>query len=176
MSKQWFILSVYIGKEKKVEQKLNQCKKQYPCLFGEIIVPEIIEKDKESRIRFPGYVFAELDLYEKFSNRTKQESTWKILQTIDGIISPFGGDNTCPLSEAELKCLKDISEIKEKDKIEFNVGDVVKITDGPFANNVGIISNRDNDRKIAIVNFEMFNEKMCTEVQYSSIDLNCDQK
>lgn len=168
MSKQWFILSTFTSKENKVADELKKLKKENPNIVGEILLP----KQSDGSVRFPGYVFAELDVFKNFVNGTKNEDNWNKVSNLPEMIGFLGGDSPRPMSEDEIASLRAMIEMKDEKKIVFNVGDSVKILDGAFANNIGIISNKDDEKQIAIVDFELFGEQMKAEVQYSSLEKN----
>ena len=180
MSKQWFILSTMTGSEAKVARALNNWRKsdkedghEY---VGEVLVPEVKEHATNDsgvetthwRVVFPGYVFAELDVFGDFMKGEKRKAIWDAVCSIDGMIGFLGGDNPRPMSEDEIASVRKYLEQKEDKKIEFKEGDSVKILDGPFAGNIGTVAKIDDG--VAIVNVEIFGEETEQEIQIGSLE------
>lgn len=175
MSKQWFILNVLVGAENKVKDQLTEFRKSDQEHFGAIEIPEvkeeIVKKKKtivSSRKAFPGYVFAEFDLFKDFINHEKNSDVWEKVTKMDGMICLLGGDNPRPMSEEEILSVKKYSNKKSEKKTVFNVNDSVKILDGAFANNVGTVKKLEND--IATVEFEIFGEMTEHEISTKSLE------
>lgn len=183
MSKQWFILSTMTGSEAKVARALNNWRKSNKKdgheYIGEILVPEVKEHATNDsgvetthwRVAFPGYVFAELDVFEDFMKGTRRKELWDSVCKIDGMIGFLGGDNPRPMSEDEIASVRKYLEQKEDKKLEFKEGDSVKILDGPFAGNIGTIAKKNDTEQIALVEFNMFGQDMTDEVAYGSLEL-----
>lgn len=180
MSKQWFILNTFTGQESKVAEALKKFQKNVEQNFlGEILIPTVLETTEENgkkiecrRKRYPGYAFAEIDLYEDFAKSKVKKDLFEKINALPGMIGFLGGNEPRPLNEDEILSLrKDMEEGKKlKKQIELNVGDEVKILDGAFANNIGTISKKNDSEQIANVEFQMFGEDMTTEVPYGSLE------
>ena len=180
MSKQWFILSTMTGSEAKVARALNNWRKsdkedghEY---VGEVLVPEVKEHSINDsgvetthwRVVFPGYVFAELDVFADFMKGEKRKAIWDAVCSIDGMIGFLGGDNPRPMSEDEIASVRKYLEQKEEKNISFKEGDSVKILDGAFAGNIGTIAKIADG--VAIVNVEIFGEETEQEIQIGSLE------
>lgn len=178
MSKQWFILSTMTGSEAKVAKALNNWRKKGNEYVGEILVPEVKEHATNDsgvetthwRVAFPGYVFAELDVFEDFMKGIRRKELWDSVYKIDGMIGFLGGDNPRPMSEDEIASVRKYLEQKEEKNIVFKEGDSVKILDGPFAGNIGMIAKKNDTEQIALVEFKMFDQDMNAEVSYGSLE------
>ena len=178
MSKQWFIMSTMTGSETKVARTLNNWRKKGNEYVGEILVPEVKEHTTNDsgvetthwRVAFPGYVFAELDVFEDFMKGIRRKELWDSVCKIDGMIGFLGGDNPRPMSEDEIASVRKYLEQKEDKKIEFKEGDSVKILDGPFAGNIGMIAKKNDTEQTALVEFKMFDQDMNAEVAYGSLE------
>lgn len=169
MSKQWFIVSVFTGQEKQVKAKLDKLRDSDPENFGEVKLPT---KGKKEEVCFPGYVFAEVNLFQNFAEKTKNQDVWNILSGIDKVIGPLGGENVYPMSEDELLSLDKMSkkDETEQNKVVFNVNDSVKILEGAFAGNIGMISSIVND--VATVKIEIFGEETEQKISLESLEKN----
>jgi len=171
MSKQWFILSTFTGKEVQVANTLNSWKddpnNEYHDFIGEVLVPETKEKD---RVVFPGYAFAEIDAFEDFIKGTKRTKVWNAVCEINGMIGFLGGDNPRPMSEDEIASVRKYMDEKEiaKEKIELKVGDVVKVLDGAFAGNEGTVKEIKGD--VVVVEVELFGEETEQEIALGSLE------
>ena len=179
MSKQWFILSTFTGSEVKVARALNTWNKSDKPgheFIGEVLVPEVKEHATNDsgvetthwRIVFPGYVFAELDVFEDFMKGEKRAEIWNAVCKIDGMIGFLGGDNPRPMSEDEIASVRKYLEQKEEKKVEFKEGDSVKILDGAFTGNVGTITKIVDG--VATVNVEIFGEETEQEISIGSLE------
>ena len=182
MSKQWFILSTMTGSEAKVARALNNWRKSNKEdgheYVGEVLVPEVKEhaindsgvETTHWRVVFPGYVFAELDVFADFMKGEKRKAIWDAVCKIDGMIGFLGGDNPRPMSEDEIASVRKYLEQKEEKNVSFKEGDSVKILDGAFAGNIGTIAKKNDAEQIALVEFKMFDQDMNTEVSYGSLE------
>lgn len=182
MSKQWFILSTFTGSEAKVATALNDWRKSEKEddgheYVGEVLVPEVKERvtnnsgveTAHSRVVFPGYVFAELDVFEDFMKGEKRKAIWDAVCSIDGMIGFLGGDNPRPMSEDEIASVRKYLEQKEEKNVSFKEGDSVKILDGAFAGNIGTIVKIVDG--VATVNVELFGEETEQEISVGSLKL-----
>lgn len=183
MSKQWFILSTMTGSEAKVARALNDWRKSNKEdgheYVGEVLVPEVKEHATNDsgvetthwRVVFPGYVFAELDVFVDFMKGEKRKAIWDAVCSIDGMIGFLGGDNPRPMSEDEIASVRKYLEQKEEKNVSFKEGDSVKILGGAFAGNIGTIAKKNDAEQIALVEFKMFDQDMNAEVSYGSLEL-----
>ena len=144
MAINWYILQVHSGFEEKVkltlEDRINRAGLQDS--FGEILVPEeqVVEMVKgerktSSRKFFPGYMLISMDL---------TDATWHILHENMPRVIGFVGDDENPTPLPEEDAQKIISRIQDgsetpRPKVIFEIGESVRVTDGPFANFQGKI-------------------------------------
>ena len=180
MSKQWFVLNTFTGQESKVASSLKDLQKDTAQDFlGEILLPSVTEtiskgkkKIEQTRRLYPGYAFAEIDLFKDFAKGEVDMPLYDKINAIPGMIGFIGGSSPRPLTEDEICCLReDMEQGKKKQKsVEFEVGDEVKILDGAFVNNIGTISKKNDDEQIATVEFKMFDEDMTAEVPFGSLE------
>ena len=97
MSKQWFVLNTLTGQEQKVQKllvaKAAEAEIDLAGMIGETLMPTVKEvstrngrKTTVTRKLFPGYVFAELDLYSNYRKRERNEAVWSFVNGLDGVI------------------------------------------------------------------------------------------
>ena len=178
MSKLWYMLQTFVGHEAKIERTIRALLDKNEldsAVITDIKVPveEVVEikdgKKKSKRVNFmPGYLMVELDL---------PELGWK--ETCSGLRRIQGGTNPnerprC-ISAAEAKnLLQKIGVIKSektvKIKQSYNVGDVVKITDGPFASFSGNIEEVNEEKDKLRVNVQIFGRATPVEVSVLQVE------
>jgi len=138
MTMRWYVIHTYPGSESQVKKLLtNEIKtKSVESSFGEIMVPteEVVEirsgkKRKSERKFFPGYVLVQMEM---------NDYIWHLVRDIPRVLGFIGGtsDRPTPISDKEAdNILQRIQEgvDKPKPKVLFESGEVIRVTDGPFA-------------------------------------------
>ena len=180
MDKQWFVLHTLSGQEAKVKESIEKRIKMQEMedVIGEVLIPtEQVSEVKHgkrtttTRKFYPGYVLINMALYDE--ERGLVERTWYFTQDIPGIIGFVGGEQPVPLREDEVdNILNQIEEKKEKikPKVEFEAGETVKITDGPFINFNGVIEEVDPERGKLKVSVSIFGRSAPVELEYWQIE------
>lgn len=173
--KRWYVVHAYSGFEKYVMQALQERIRVENLgeKFGEIMVPteEVVElragqKRKSERKFFPGYVLVEM---------TMDEQTWHLVRSIPKVLGFIGGtsDKPAPISVKEadiiLQRMQDSSE-KPKPKVLFEVGEVVRVTDGPFADFNGVIEEVNYEKSRLRVAVMIFGRSTPVELQFDQIE------
>jgi len=143
VSKKWYIVHVYSGFENKVKTALEErtAASSYAAKFGEIIVPteQVVElvkgKRKESSRKFyPGYILVNMHL---------NNETWHIVNSTAKVTGFLGGrEKPTPLTDKEASQILDRMEagkLKPKPKYLFDIGDEIRVIDGPFTNFNGVV-------------------------------------
>jgi len=170
----WYVLHTYSGYEKKVKEALAERLKQHGMLdsLGEILIPveDVVEiksgkKRKSSRMFFPGYVLIEMVMDEKI---------WYVVKETPRITG-FLGDSIMPtpLTDSEVSRIKDQmagSHEKPRPKFSYNVGESVRVTDGPFANFAGVLEEVNMDRGKVKVMVSIFGRATPVELEFSQIE------
>lgn len=133
----WYTLHVYSSMEKSVQRAIIERIEQSDLRdqFGEVLLP--IEKVEETRSNgqrktterrmYPGYVFVEMVM---------NDDTWHLMNSTPRVIEFLGNNHPVPLRDeeiAEIKGRMNEGEEKPRPKVEFEAGEVVRITQGPFA-------------------------------------------
>lgn len=184
MSKNWYILQTYTGLENKVERVIKSLldKKEIdPNVVTDVRVPleEIVEvKDgkKKSRMNkfLPGYVLIEMDLPEIGWKDTCSQ-LYRI-QGVTGFVGNISRNNRpMPISKDEATNLLQKSGVIKGEKSvhirqSFNIGDVVKITDGPFATFSGTIKEINVEKEKLSVEVQIFGRPTPVEVTFLQVE------
>ena len=180
MDKQWYVLHALTGQEGKVRDSILRRLKQEEMedYVGDILIPteKISEvkkgvKSTTTRKFFPGYVLVNLALYDDDNNLL--EKAWYFIQDTPGAIGFIGGERPAPLRPKEVEALlNQVDEKKEKvkPKIIFELGETVKITDGPFMNFSGVVEEIDPDRGKLKVSVAIFGRVAPVELEYWQVE------
>ncbi|TLY47678.1 MAG: transcription termination/antitermination protein NusG [Gammaproteobacteria bacterium] len=173
-SMQWYVVQVRAGYERKVLDALNERIKQQGLIqkFGQIIVPteEVVEihqgrKRKTSRKFYPGYVLVEMDM---------DEDSWYLVQKTPGVIKFIGGTSDKPVSLSNkevdkiLQCMQE-GVGKPRPKILFEVGEVVRIVDGPFAEFNGEVEDVNYEKNRLRVSVIIFGRATPVELEFGQV-------
>ncbi|MDX8393572.1 MAG: transcription termination/antitermination protein NusG [Mariprofundales bacterium] len=174
MVKRWYVAQVFSGYEDKVLRQLidNIAKSSVADDFGELLVPreEIVElkdgkKQTSSRKFFPGYILVEMNM---------NDESWHVVNKTDHV-SGFLGANKKPIAmrPSEVAALKlQIEEGIEspKPKIMFDVGEVVRVIDGPFASFGGVIEEVMADKGRLLVKVSILGRATPVELDYAQVE------
>ena len=129
------------------------------------------KKTSKARKLYPGYIFIHMRLYDE--NGKVMQKPWYFVRGIQGIINFIGGDNPSPLKPSEIKRILDqVSDAEgvEKPKVEYEAGDEVKITEGPFINLVGQIDDVDPQKGKLKVSVSIFGRFTPVELEYWQVE------
>jgi transcriptional antiterminator NusG len=143
MAFKWYVVHTYSGYENKVKTSLQErielagAQEYFPdILIPEEDVVELISGEKKTSKRkfFPGYILVRMEM---------SDETWHIVKNTPKVTGFIGSkDKPSPISDKDVENLKiriDEGTLKPKPKFKFDVGDHVKIIDGPFTNFDGVI-------------------------------------
>ncbi len=180
MEKQWFVLHTLAGHEYKVQNNIASRVRLEGLdeYIGEILIPtenvSEVKQGKKSTVArkfFPGYVLADLALYDE--NKRLVEETWYFIQNTPSVIGFIGGASPVPLRSDEVD--KIVNQVEEKreavvPKIQFEPGETIKITDGPFLNLNGVIEEVDPERGKLKVSVSIFGRSAPVELEYWQVD------
>ncbi len=174
MAKRWYIIHTYSNFEKKVMEDIKKqvIQKKLDELFEQIIVPteEVIEirrgrRYKTERRFFPGYVLAKVELTDEAFHLIK--NTPKVTGFLGSGLKPV------PISDAEAaRILNQVAEGIEKPKatIRFEIGEQVKVADGPFASFNGQVEEVDEERSRLKVAVSIFGRPTPVELEYGQVE------
>ena len=174
MARHWYILQVHSGFEDKVKATLeDRIKKEgQEDLFGEILVPteqvvEMIKGTKKTSTRkfFPGYMLISMEL---------NDQTWHTVHENMPRVIGFVGDDQHPIPLSDADAAKIIGRIQDgaetpRPKVIFEVGEVVRVIDGPFANFQGVVDEVFPDRGRVRVMVSIFGRETPVELEYIQV-------
>lgn len=171
----WYVVHAYSGMEKAVErniqERINRAGMQ--DRFGRILVPmeEVVEvkngqKKTTERKFFPGYVLVEMIM---------DDETWHLIKHTNKVTGFVGGAKTrpSPISEAEVaKIVNQMQEGTEKPrhKVEFEVGEYVRVKDGPFTDFNGSVEDVNYEKSKVRVSVTIFGRATPVELEFSQIE------
>ncbi len=171
----WYVVHAYSGMEKAVErniqERINRAGMQDK--FGRILVPmeEVVEvkngqKKTTERKFFPGYVLVEMIM---------DDDTWHLIKHTNKVTGFVGGakNRPSPISEAEVaKIVNQMQEGTEKPrhKVEFEVGEYVRVKDGPFTDFNGSVEDVNYDKSKVRVSVTIFGRATPVELEFSQIE------
>lgn len=175
MSKRWYVVHVYSGMEKSVQRALVDriARAGLEHHFGRILVPseEVIEvkggkKSISERRIFPGYVLVEMDL---------TDDTWHLVKSTPRVTGFLGGSGNrpAPISEKEVeKILSQMEEGVEKPrpKILFEVGEMVRVKEGPFADFNGNVEEVNYEKSKVRVSVTIFGRSTPVELDFAQVE------
>ena len=175
MSKKWFVVHAYSGFEKTVQRTLQDRIRRAGMQdkFGQILVPveEVVEmrsgqKNISERKFFPGYVLVEMEM---------TDDTWHLVKNTPKVTGFVGGTATrpTPISEKEVQnILHQIQEGVEKPrpKVLFEVGEAVRVKDGPFADFHGNVEDVNYDKSKLRVSVTIFGRSTPVELEFGQVE------
>jgi len=174
MTMRWYVVQVYSGFEDKVEGMLRENAERAGKaeLFGEILVPreEVVElkdgqKVTSQRKFFPGYIMVEMIL---------NDETWHVVsdtRQVSGFLGSGGKPRSVPQSQVD-QLRRQIEEGIErpKPKVLFDVGEAVRVIDGPFASFNGVVEEVDEDKAKLKVSVSIFGRPTPVELDYVQVE------
>ncbi len=174
MAKRWYVLHVYSGFENKVAEAIREKarKKGLEDHVEEILVPteEVVEVKRGQRVNaerkfFPGYVLAKLDL---------DDDVWHMIKDTPKVTGFLGaGNKPSPISESEAtRLMQQIQEGVEKPRpsVIFDIGEEVKVADGPFASFNGTVEEIDEEKGRLKVSVSIFGRSTPVELDYTQVE------
>ena len=173
--KRWYVLHAYSGFENYVIRALTEriALAGMQERFGEIIVPteEVIEmkggqKRKSERKFFPGYVLVQMEM---------TDDTWHLVRAVPRVLGFIGGtaERPAPITDLEAMAILrrvEESENKPKPKVLFEPGEVVRVTDGPFADFNGVVEDVNYEKSRLRVSVSIFGRSTPVELEFSQVE------
>ena len=172
----WYIVQAYSGFEKKVVESIKDIlsKNKLEQRLGEIMVPthQVTEvkkgkRSKKERKYFPGYVLVKVELNKQIYHLIKN------LQKVSGFLG--SGDKPTPISDTEIqRILGQVSEsaITQKSGISFEIGEKVKVCDGPFASFNGLVEEIDEEKSRLKVSVSIFGRPTPVDLEFNQVEKN----
>ena len=174
-NKRWYVVHAYSGMEKAVERNLRERidRSELQEKFGRILVPmeEVVElkngkKSVSERRFFPGYVLVEMEM---------GDDTWHLVKHTAKVTGFVGGakNRPSPISEAEVqKIVHQMQEGVEKPrpKVQWVVGELVRIKDGPFTDFNGAVEDVNYDKSKVRVAVTIFGRATPVELDFAQVE------
>ena len=175
MAMRWYVVHAYSGFEAQVKKALinRVAMSPFKDLFGQILVPteEVVEmkdgqKRKSERKFFPGYVLVEMEM---------NDDTWHLVKEVPKVLGFIGGttDKPAPITEAEANAI--LNRVEEgvdspRPKVLFEVGEVVRVNDGPFNDFNGVVEEVNYDKSKLLVSVQIFGRSTPVELEFSQVE------
>ena len=177
---QWYALHVLSGQEKKVKESLERRAKteEMGDLIREVVIPteRVSEVKRGKKIEserklHPGYVY--INMFLRDEEKKLVERTWYFVRETNGVIGFADGDNPQPIRPSEVETM--LGQMREREekvlpKVAFSIGDKVKVGDGPFQNQEGLIEGVDMERGKLKVSVNMFGRSTSLELEYWQVE------
>jgi len=175
MSKQWFVVHAYSNYEMRVKEALKERIERYGLqdYFGEILVPteEVVEmregqKRKSTRKFFPGYVLVEMEL---------NDDSWHLVKDTPRVLGFIGGtsEKPAPISDKEANAIMNRMQEGEdapRPKVLFEVGEVVRVNDGPFNDFNGVVEEVNYEKSTLRVAVQIFGRSTPVELEFFQVE------
>jgi len=174
MASHWYVIHVYSGFEKKVASAIREQAEQKGLgeRFEQILVPteEVVEVKRGAKVSserkfFPGYVLIKMDL---------NDETWHLVKNTAKVTGFLGGrGRPSPISDAEAaRIMRQVQEGIERPKpsITFEVGEQVRVSDGPFTSFNGVVEEVDEEKSRIKVAVSIFGRATPVELEYTQVE------
>ena len=175
MSKRWYVVHAYSGFEKSVQRALVErvAREGMQDLFGQILVPveEVVEmknvqKSITERKFFPGYVLVEMEM---------NDDTWHLIKSTPKVTGFVGGtaNKPTPISEKEVeKIMQQMKEgvNKPRPKVLFEVGEMVRVKEGPFTDFNGSVEDVNYEKSKIRVSVTIFGRATPVELDFGQVE------
>ena len=171
----WYVVHAYSGMEKAVErnirERINRAGMQH--LFGEVLVPteEVVEvkngqKRTSERRFYPGYVLVQMVM---------NDDTWHLVKHTNKVTGFVGGAKNRPAAISEDEVAKILGQMEEgvekpRHKVEFEVGEYVRVKDGPFTDFNGTVEEVNYEKSKVRVSVTIFGRATPVELEFSQIE------
>ena len=174
MGMQWFVVHAYSGFESKVAQSIKEqaVTKGMDDMFENVLVPteEVVEMRRGAKVNserkfFPGYVLVRMDMNEQSYHLVKNTPK------VTGFLG--AGNKPSPISQAEAdRILHQVKEGVERPKpsVTFDIGEEVRVNDGPFQSFNGVVEDVDEERARVKVSVSIFGRSTPVELEYGQVE------
>ncbi|HFB4786167.1 TPA: transcription termination/antitermination protein NusG [Neisseria gonorrhoeae] len=175
MSKKWYVVQAYSGFEKNVQRILEEriAREEMGDYFGQILVPveKVVDirngrKTISERKSYPGYVLVEMEM---------TDDSWHLVKSTPRVSGFIGGraNRPTPISQREAEIILQQVQIgieKPKPKVEFEVGQQVRVNEGPFADFNGVVEEVNYERNKLRVSVQIFGRETPVELEFSQVE------
>ncbi len=171
----WYVVQAFSGFEGRVARSLKEHIKMHGMedYFGEVLVPteEVVEmragqKRKSERKFFPGYVLVEMEMTDE---------SWHLVRSIPRVMGFIGGtaERPAPISKKEADAILnrlEESTDKPRPKTLFEAGELVRVTDGPFADFNGVVEEVDYEKSRLKVSVMIFGRSTPVDLEFGQVE------
>jgi transcriptional antiterminator NusG len=175
MTMRWYVVHAYSGFENQVVRSLKERIKLYHMedKFGEVLVPteEVVEmragqKRKSERKFFPGYVLVQMEM---------DDNTWHLVKDVPKVMGFIGGTSNRPAPITDKEADKILQRVQEgvekpKPKVLFEPGEVVRVTEGPFADFNGVVEEVNYEKSRLRVAVLIFGRSTPVELEFGQVE------
>ena len=174
-NQRWYVVHAYSGFESYVKKVLESriTMSDQKRKFGEILVPteEVVEMREGSRRKserkfFPGYVLVQMEM---------DNDTWHLVKQVPKVLGFIGGtsDKPAPITEAEADAI--LNRVEEgvdrpRPKVLFEVGEVVRVNDGPFNDFNGVVEEVNYEKSKMLVSVQIFGRSTPVELTFGQVE------
>lgn len=176
----WYVVQTLSNQEGKVKRYLDKfipVEEMEDYVFEVLVPTEVVtevkngKKTQITRKFYPGYAFVNMHLYD--DNGKLMNKPWYFVRETAGVINFVGGNRPMPLKPSEIKTI--LSQIeaasgKETPKVQYEIEEEVKITDGPFLNLTGRIDEIDPEKGKLKVSVSIFGRFTPVELEYWQVE------
>jgi len=171
----WYVVHAYSGFESYVKKVLESriATSPHKGKFGDIMVPteEVVEmregnRRKSERKFFPGYVLVQMEM---------DNDTWHMVKEVPKVLGFIGGtsDKPAPITEAEANAI--LNRVEEgvdrpRPKVLFEVGEVVRVNDGPFNDFNGVVEEVNYEKSKMLVSVQIFGRSTPVELAFGQVE------
>ena len=171
----WYVVHAYSGFEPYVKKVLSSriATSPHKDKFGDIMVPteEVVEmregnRRKSERKFFPGYVLVQMEM---------DSDTWHMVKEVPKVLGFIGGtsDKPAPITEAEADAI--LNRVEEgvdrpRPKVLFEVGEVVRVNDGPFNDFNGVVEEVNYEKSKMLVSVQIFGRSTPVELAFGQVE------
>ena len=175
MAKKWYVVHAYSGFEKNVQKTLKERieREGMQDYFGQILVPveEVVDikngkRTLSERKFFPGYVLAEMEM---------TDDSWHLVKSTPRVTGFIGGtaNRPLPITQREVDAIMQQIQTggeKPKPKVEFEVGQRIRVNEGPFADFNGVVDEVNYERTKLKVSVQIFGRETPVELDFMQVE------
>ena len=166
--KRWYVIQAFSGFEARVAQSLREHIKLHAMedKFGEVMEIRSGQRRKSERKFFPGYVLVQM---------TMDDDSWHLVRSVPRVMGFIGGtpDRPAPISDKEVDAIMNrLQQVgdKPRPKTLFEPGEMVRVSDGPFADFNGVVEEVDYEKSRLKVSVSIFGRATPVELDFSQVE------